>query len=81
MATGGPADGAAVRRHRKTPARWGNPERPTLDPWIVADEPYVGGATRVVMERNPYFWQVDAEGNQLPYIDRVVAPIRRTSRA
>jgi peptide/nickel transport system substrate-binding protein len=56
------------------PSRWGNTERPTLDPW-VATEPYTGGATRVVMERNPYFWQVDAEGNQLPYIDRLVAPI------
>ena len=43
------------------PSRWGNPERPTLDPWVVK-EPYVGGATRVVMERNPYFWQVDPEG-------------------
>jgi peptide/nickel transport system substrate-binding protein len=58
------------------PARWGNPERPTLDPWVVT-EPYVGGAVRVVMERNPYFWQVDPEGNQLPYIDRLVAPIQQ----
>lgn len=56
------------------PARWGNPARPTLDPWVVK-EPYVGGATRVVMERNPYFWQVDTAGNQLPYIDQLVAPI------
>ncbi|QDY70274.1 ABC transporter substrate-binding protein [Qingshengfaniella alkalisoli] len=56
------------------PARWGNPERPTLDPWIVT-EPYSGGATRVVMERNPYFWQIDTEGNQLPYIDKLVMPI------
>jgi peptide/nickel transport system substrate-binding protein len=55
-------------------ARWGNPEKPTLDPWVVT-EPYVGGATRVVMERNPYFWQVDPEGNQLPYIDQLVSPI------
>ena len=23
------------------------------------------------MERNPYFWWVDTEGRQLPYIDRV----------
>ena len=56
------------------PARWGNPERPTLDPWVVT-EPYAGGATRVVMERNPYFWQIDTEGNQLPYIDSLVMPI------
>ncbi len=56
------------------PARWGNPERPTLDPWVAA-EPYTGGAVRVVMARNPYFWQVDPEGNQLPYIDELVSPI------
>jgi peptide/nickel transport system substrate-binding protein len=56
------------------PARWGNAERPTLDPW-VAVEPYTGGAVRVVMARNPYFWQVDPEGNQLPYIDELVSPI------
>lgn len=56
------------------PSRWGNADRPTLDPWVVT-EPYTGGATRVVMERNPFFWQVDTEGNQLPYIDRLVSPI------
>ena len=27
---------------------------------------------RVVLERNPYFWKVDKEGNRLPYLDRVV---------
>ncbi|WGF90463.1 ABC transporter substrate-binding protein [Marinivivus vitaminiproducens] len=56
------------------PSRWGNPDKPTLDPWVVK-EPYTGGATRVVMVRNPYFWQVDTEGNQLPYIDQLHAPI------
>ena len=55
-------------------ARWGNPEKPTLDPWVVT-EPYTGGATQVVLERNPFFWQVDPAGHQLPYIDRLVAPI------
>jgi peptide/nickel transport system substrate-binding protein len=52
------------------PSRWGNADKPTLDPWVIK-EPYTGGATRVVMERNPYFWQVDTAGNQLPYVDRV----------
>ncbi|MFT4182264.1 MAG: ABC transporter substrate-binding protein [Rhizobium sp.] len=52
------------------PSRWGNPDKPTLDPWVIK-EPYSGGATRVVMTRNPYFWQVDTEGNQLPYIDEL----------
>ncbi len=58
------------------PARWGNPLRPTLDPWIVT-EPYTGGATRVMLERNPFFWQVDTEGNQLPYVDTVNNSIRQ----
>lgn len=56
------------------PSRWGNAEKPTLDPWIVK-EAYTGGAQRVVMERNPYFWQVDTAGNQLPYIDRITFSI------
>ncbi len=52
------------------PSRWANPDKPVLDPWVV-DEPYVGGATRVIVKRNPYFWQVDTEGNQLPYLDGI----------
>ena len=51
-------------------SRWGNPERPVMDPWVIK-EPYTGGATRVVAVRNPYFWQVDQQGRQLPYIDQV----------
>jgi peptide/nickel transport system substrate-binding protein len=51
-------------------SRWGNPERPTLDPWVIS-EPYSGNSTRVILTRNPYFWQVDTAGNQLPYIDRL----------
>ena len=60
----------------ETVSRWGNPDKPTLDPWIVV-EPYTGGATRVVLERNPYFWQVDTEGQQLPYVDQVVSRIQQ----
>ena len=55
----------------EAPNRWANAERPTLDPWIVSGDGYTAGSTQVVMERNPYFWQVDTEGNQLPYIDRL----------
>jgi peptide/nickel transport system substrate-binding protein len=56
------------------PSRWGNVDKPTLDPWVVR-EAYTGGATRVVMERNAYFWQVDTNGAQLPYIDRLTFSI------
>jgi len=27
---------------------------------------------RLVWERNPYYWKVDTDGNQLPYIDRII---------
>jgi peptide/nickel transport system substrate-binding protein len=59
----------------EAPNRWGNAERPTLDPWVVTGDGYAAGTTQVVMERNPYFWQVDAEGNQLPYIDELVMQV------
>ncbi|GLQ12135.1 peptide ABC transporter substrate-binding protein [Devosia yakushimensis] len=58
----------------EVPTRWSNPDRPTMDPWVISS-PYTGGATQVVLERNPYFWQVDTEGNQLPYIDRLSAEV------
>jgi peptide/nickel transport system substrate-binding protein len=68
------SDWAALFRSKcgdiEIPARWGNTEKPVLDPWVVT-EAYSGGVTRVVMERNPYFWQVDQTGQQLPYIDRL----------
>ncbi|KAF7599415.1 MAG: peptide ABC transporter [Candidatus Dactylopiibacterium carminicum] len=54
----------------EVPTRWGNSEKPTLDPWVI-DQPYSGNATQVVLRRNPYFWQVDTAGQQLPYIDRL----------
>jgi peptide/nickel transport system substrate-binding protein len=46
-----------------------NPEKPSLRPWILKND---FTAQRIVAERNPYFYAVDPEGNQLPYIDRVV---------
>ncbi|GAB2882804.1 ABC transporter substrate-binding protein [Uliginosibacterium flavum] len=55
---------------QETPTRWGNPERPTLDPWLIV-EPYGGSASKVRLKRNPYFWQVDSKGQQLPYIDEL----------
>ena len=55
----------------EAPNRWANSERPTLDPWIVTGDGYSAGSTQVIMERNPYFWQVDTEGNQLPYVDKL----------
>lgn len=51
-------------------ARWQNKELPTLFGWILTTA--YGEGTRVVAERNPYYFKVDPEGNQLPYLDRIV---------
>ncbi|MCD4823746.1 MAG: ABC transporter substrate-binding protein [Phycisphaerae bacterium] len=45
-----------------------NPDLPTIRAWKLKIAP---PETRVVAERNPYYWKVDPKGNQLPYIDRV----------
>jgi peptide/nickel transport system substrate-binding protein len=50
--------------------RWANPELPMMNAWMI-DEPLTGDATRTTFVRNPYYWKVDTEGNQLPYIDRL----------
>ncbi|MBT7054935.1 MAG: ABC transporter substrate-binding protein [Lentisphaerae bacterium] len=44
------------------------PECPTLRAWVLKVGP---PATRLMVERNPYYWKIDTEGNQLPYIDRI----------
>lgn len=47
---------------------WQNPECPRLWPWVYRS---FRSTTPQVFVRNPYYIGVDAEGNQLPYIDRV----------
>lgn len=65
----------------EAPNRWSNAERPTLDPWIITGDGYSAGSTQVMMERNPYFWQVDNEGNQLPYVDTLQWGVAGDSQA
>jgi len=50
-----------------------NPDRPTLNAWITTGA--LAGKTTHTLVRNPYYWKVDTAGNQLPYIDRIVATI------
>ncbi|MEZ4710704.1 MAG: ABC transporter substrate-binding protein [Caldilineaceae bacterium] len=45
-----------------------NPEKPSVGPWISKNEL---SNELFLMERNPYFFAVDADGNQLPYVDNV----------
>lgn len=46
-----------------------NTELPVLGPWRTTRP--INNPTWV-MERNPYYWAVDTEGHQLPYLDGVV---------
>lgn len=63
---------AGLHQKRDEQFRFDNPELPTLEPWInTTPLP----STRFVMVRNPFFHRVDAQGRQLPYIDRVIVGI------
>ncbi len=44
---------------------------PVLRGWIVKESP----EELIIMERNPYYWKVDTEGKQLPYVERIEAVV------
>ena len=50
-----------------------NPEHPRIWPWVVRT---YTATTPQTFVRNPYYWAVDSQGNQLPYLDRLVMDIR-----
>lgn len=60
---------AALLNRRGNQYRNDNPKLPTLDPWVLRVKP---PADRLVFVRNPYYYRVDANGQQLPYLDQVV---------
>jgi peptide/nickel transport system substrate-binding protein len=41
----------------------------TMGPWVAVE---YKTDELMVLRRNPYYWKVDEEGNQLPYLDEVV---------
>lgn len=40
---------------------------PTVAPWIITQ----AATEYAILERNPHYWKIDTEGNQLPYIDKI----------
>ncbi|MFZ1816017.1 MAG: ABC transporter substrate-binding protein [Rhizobiaceae bacterium] len=49
-----------------------NPDLPSLQAWHnISPAP----SERYIFERNPYYHRVDSEGNQLPYIDRIIMDV------
>jgi peptide/nickel transport system substrate-binding protein len=61
----------AMGSHAGYPIFLKDADSPTLHPW----RPVELASTRKIFERNAYYWRVDAAGNQLPYIDRVVSNV------
>lgn len=53
--------------------RWQTTELPTVACWNVRTP--LGQGSRLVLERNPYYYKVDPSGRQLPYLDEVVLEI------
>jgi peptide/nickel transport system substrate-binding protein len=45
-----------------------NPDLPTLQPWMLMTK---APAKRFLFKRNPYYYRIDTNGRQLPYIDEV----------
>ncbi|MEU8569351.1 ABC transporter substrate-binding protein [Streptomyces pathocidini] len=52
---------------------WNNPKMPTLNAWIPRNA--VTKGSQVVCDRNPYYWKIDPDGSQLPYIDKVIVDV------
>ena len=50
-----------------------NVDLPVLGAWVMTADPAV--TNTITFERNPYYWAVDQEGNQLPYIDSAVITV------
>jgi peptide/nickel transport system substrate-binding protein len=56
-----------------------NIDRPVMTSWKITK--YAPGDTEMIAERNPFYWKVDPEGNQLPYIDRMQFPLLNDNEA
>jgi peptide/nickel transport system substrate-binding protein len=63
---------AALHNKLDTMYRGDNPDLPSLEPWVLKTKP---PSDRFIFERNQYYYRIDKQGNQLPYIDRVILSI------
>lgn len=50
-----------------------NKDLPVLGPWVMTVDPAT--TNTITYTRNPYYWAVDQNGQQLPYIDEAVISI------
>jgi peptide/nickel transport system substrate-binding protein len=63
---------AALHNRLDNMYRNDNRDLPTLEPWMLTSKP---PSERFVFKRNPYYYRIDAEGRQLPYLDSVVMQV------
>ncbi|GEM_PF-595657 len=59
----------ACRDSTSNAMRLYRPGTPVLSAWMPVEW---SRGQRIVFKRNPYYWKVDSEGNQLPYVDRLI---------
>lgn len=62
-------DAFVARSNGQTLDNQVDPNLPVLKPWVMREADQFGN---IYYERNPYYWKVDTEGQQLPYIDEQV---------
>ncbi len=74
LKTGRVANWAVLHESKGNMYRLGNPDLPTLQPWMLRTPP---PARRFIAERNPYYHRIDGNGRQLPYIDRILLTVTR----
>lgn len=67
--TEGQRNWAALHNRKDNMYKFDNPDQPTLQPWANITRP---PATRFTGRRNPFYHRIDAQGRQLPYIDKIV---------
>lgn len=65
-------DWTALHTRMQRQRRPENPKLPSLQAWTNTTPP---PSTRYIFKRNPFFHRVDPNGQQLPYIDRIVMAI------
>ena len=69
-------DWSSLHERKSRQYRPENPDLPSLDPWVNTTTP---PAELFSFKRNPYFYRVDENGRQLPYIDEVRMLLGTTS--
>lgn len=70
VAKSGRKSWASLHHKRDSMYKFKNPKQPTLQPWKNTTKKATQG--RFVGKRNPFFHRVDANGRQLPYINRFI---------